>query len=73
MIYSYNADDDSYEICYSKEEQEAASMQEVVRVERILGQREERKEMNVNRFLIDLQGKKHKVILDKILTTKDGP
>ena len=56
-IYSYNADDDSYEIrSYSlnEEEEDGVSMKEVVRVERILGQREVRKEINVNRFLNDL-------------------
>ncbi len=43
--------------------------EDVRQVERILGKREEEKESNVQRFLSDLQLKKHKVLINQILST----
>lgn len=75
-ILKYNHEDDTYELVRAESGFSDGSPDynnEVVRVERILGEREERKESNAHRFLSELQAKKHRVILDKILTTREGP
>ena len=65
----FNYYDDSFEITSPNEEEEAP---DVKRVEQILEERKEQRDYNANRFLSDLHNKKHKVILNKILSSKEG-
>ncbi|TNV85031.1 hypothetical protein FGO68_gene1067 [Halteria grandinella] len=81
-VVSYNHDDDTFDIVKplnmrnDEEDEEGVHQQQsedVAMVERILGERKEVKESNALRFLSDLHQKKHKAMLDNILTTQEGP
>lgn len=58
---------------YEDGDEEDEDGKDVLKVEKIIGQRQERREVNAMKYLSELQMKRHKVVLDRILTTREGP